>query len=224
MAFTPHLLISFGGSWIDEPGEVWECTLRARPQTDGEAPEDFALDDYLAYVEGNLATFWASASNKMMIKASLEFLKINPVGADGRYILPTTHVYDYSPVIQGGVVANGLPGYCSLAWTWETGRNRGRAHRGRMYPPNVVPLTSAMRVSDGNAADMAVTGQHLLTILDGGGSGIASQEVIPGVYSRIDGSHYDITGVSCDTIYDVQRRRKNRVTGDRQGPVPYAHP
>lgn len=224
MAYTPHVLVAFGGSWGFSTSEIWECTLRGGLVTGGPDPTDFDGDAYLGSVQGGLATWFGDTANHMSSLARLKWIKANAVGADGKYINPVTHVFDYSTAVSGSAVPGNLPGFCSLAYTWETGRARGTAHRGRMYTPNAFPLDTEFTVSPANGALNAQAGVALLEILDNSGSGISTQELTFGIYSRIDASHHDITGCSSDDTWDVQRRRKDRIPSVRSAVFPYAHP
>jgi hypothetical protein len=211
MAYTPHVLVSFGGSWTTDPKEVWECGIRVTADGGGGVTVD--CDAYLADIEAPLSTWFHDAGNGMMSTALLEWVKANHIGADGKYVDTTlTHVFDYSAPVAGAVGMKG-PGYCTLVYSWVTAAKRGRAHMGRIYPPNAsYPLISAFQVDSGSASAAALSGKGLIAIL-ANASGAAGTKPVPSVTSKIDGSIRPITGCRVDTIYDVQRRRKNRVTG-----------
>lgn len=221
--YTPHLLVAFGGGWSDSTTEVWECTLRARVQS-GDDPTAFDSDTYLAAVEGPLATWFAAGTSSMAGHATLKWIKCNAILANGKYAKPTTSVFDYGTPPVGGGPSLGMPGFCTLAYTWETGLARGRAHRGRMYPPNAWTLATAFTVSSTNAASNAAAGAALLHALDNGASGEPTQELVFGIFSGLDASHHDITAVTSDNIFDVQRRRKNRIPSVRSIETLYVHP
>lgn len=223
MAFTPHVLVSFGGSPTAFPREVWECSVRGIMVTGGPDPTDFDADAYLAAVGPLLIDWYVDSDNNMRTDMYLEWIKANAIGADGKYINPVSHTLDLSPQV-GTFSPGNQPGFCSFAYTWETGIARGRAHRGRMYPPNGYTMLNSYEISSANALAASQSASLLLSHLDNQASGESTQELVFGIYSRIDGTHHDIIGASADNIVDVQRRRKNRVDGTRSPVYPYAHP
>ena len=225
MSYTPHILVAFGGSWTAQPNEVWECTIRGMLVTGTGSEADFAGDAYLASIATPLSTWFAASTSHMRGDAVLQWVKANAIGADGKYLNPTeTFVHDYSPAVAGSATVTQLPGFCSLAYTWETGNVRGTAKRGRMYPPNAFNVVGAMSVSTTDATTSVTAAIALLHVIDNAASGISTQELIPSVMSRIDGAHHPIIGASSDTLWDVQRRRKNRATGTRSSNTSYVHP
>ena len=209
MAYTPHVLVAFGGTWTGETTELWENTIRLA----SEGPLGDALDEaaYMEAIATPLAT-WFNGANHMCSQAQLSFLKVNRINALGHYASSTdTNVHDYAAGTVVGASGVRGPQFCTLAYTWETAAKRGPAHRGRIYPPNATyDLVGSFRVSPANAVVNAVAGLDLLTVLHnaGGGSGLVG---FPIVASSIGGVIHPITGVTSDDVYDVQRRRKNRI-------------
>lgn len=221
--YTPHVLVEFGGSPVSYPGEIWACTLRGIMVTGGPDPTDFAADDYLEAVQSVLLTWWLDAANHTSANFYLKWIKANAIGADGKYINPVTHVYDYASPEPGSTAESNFAGFCTYAYTWETGIARGLAHRGRMYLPNAYPLVGGFETSASTTA-IAQSGSLLLSALDNQASGVSTQELVFGIYSRKSAAHHDIIGCSADSVVDVQRRRKNRIAGTRSPIYPYAHP
>lgn len=213
MAYTPHTLFAFGGSWSSNPEEVWECTVRL----DGNGGGGVTLDPeaYLASIATPMASWFSASVVTMDALAQLKWLKCNNVNAEGRYTdTTTTHVHDYSPAIAGST-DHKLPGFCSLAYTWETAVARGPGHRGRIYPPNAtMTTTGAFTVSDSLRTQNAQAGAQLLNTLKNL-SGPTGTRAIPVVASKIGGAIHAITGCTSDNVFDVQRRRKNRIKGAR---------
>jgi hypothetical protein len=209
VAYTDHVLVAFGGSWDNETSEIWESTVRM--SADGGGGVTLDPDAWLAAVAAPLFNWFGMGSAGMSSHATLKWLKCNHVGADGKYTdTGITHVHDYSPTTTGGVPQTG-PGYCTLAYTWETAVVRGPGHRGRIYPPNATyALATPFRVSSADRNLAAAAGEALLHIFRNS-AGAAGSKGTPVIASKIGGAIHDITGVTCDDVYDVQRRRKNRV-------------
>ena len=223
MAYTPHVLFAFGGSWVTDPSEVWECTVRLR--ADGGGGDTLNCAAYLTATATQMSSWFHASENYISTEATLRWIKANHIGADGTYVdKTTTNVYDYAVPSTGGVLQGGAPGFCSLAYTWETANARGPGHRGRIYPLNNVfnPL-GAFKVSNAMASANAVAAVMLLNALRASsGAGLTATPVIA---SKINGAIVDIVGATSDNIYDVQRRRKNRIVGTRSGlAVPGARP
>lgn len=221
MAYTPHVLVAFGGTWTDALSEVWECTVRIL--ADGGGGVTIDPDAYLADVAPQLGTWFSNAPNMMSNNAMLKWVKANHIKADGTYLDPAnTHVYDYGTAHQGGT-GNAIPGYCSLAYTWETAAARGPGHRGRIYPPNTVLGATAhtFTVTATQRDANAVAGAGVLAALKNT-AGANGTKGTPVVASKVNGALVHITGCTSDDVYDVQRRRKNRIKPTRSALVAFA--
>jgi len=218
MAYTPHVLVAFGGSWSNALTEIWECTVRL--SADGGGGDTLDPDGYISDIATGLATWYHGAG--MALSSQLKWVKVNHIGADGLYAdKTTTHVHDYSPPIAG-ITLGVAPGFCTLAYTWETAHARGPGHRGRIYPPNNAYATvSSFQVSAGDATANAEAGASLLAILKNS-AGAPGRKGTPVIASKVDASITPITGCTSDTVYDVQRRRKNRIVGTRSAVATFA--
>jgi hypothetical protein len=156
----------------------------------------------------------------MSTHALLRTLKCNHVGANGRYIDLVTHRHDYATPVAGTGVPN-VPGDCSLVYTWVTAIARGPAHHGRIYPPNIgVYMDKTFTVSNATASATATAAKGLLTVLSNPG-GAVGRKGTPIIASKLAGQIQVITGVTVDNTFDVQRRRKNRVSSVRSGIVAF---
>lgn len=221
MAYTPHVLFAMGGHWLSDPEEIWECTVRL--SADGGGGDTLDCDAYLAAIATPLKTWYSAAGTGMVGFANLEWIKANHIGTDGKYVdTGVTHIRDYTPVVSGGGVGV-APGYCTLAYTWETAVARGPGHRGRIYPPNATrALSGQFKVSNADATANSLNGAGLLAVLKNTAAGVAGTHGTPVVASKIGGAIHEITGCSSDNIYDVQRRRKNRIKGTRSAVAAFA--
>lgn len=227
--YTEHMLIAFGGGWVGEASDGWECTLRV--SSNGGSGGVLQEDNYLADIVPNLKTWFQGTGNYMSSYAQLAYVKANRVGADGRYVdKAITHRVDFSPV-TGGRAAVG-PQFTSICATLQTAALRGRGHVGRIYLPNAsIGTVTAMQISSATATGVCQSVVRLLQLIknpktvpsgwvDTFTPGSYDVSPIPAIYSGIDASVHVITGVSADTVYDVQRRRKEQVKGTRVATVP----
>jgi hypothetical protein len=171
---------------------------------------------YLTAIATPLATWFSASASKMCSLATLRFVKANNIDAAGHYAdATTTHVHDYADGIVGFAAPVG-PQFISRAITWETANARGPGHRGRIYPPNATVAigTSAFKTSGTDRDVNTAAGASLIGVLKNasGANGVKGKPVVA---SKVNGALVTITGVSSDDVYDVQRRRKNRIKGSR---------
>lgn len=216
--YTPHYLVAFGGDFVGETGEGWECTLRVTEASGGDVLDPVA---YLAAIKTPLSTWFAAATSKMTVESRLSWIKCNRIGPDGRYSdKANSHRTDYATPVSGSA-SSAAPAFISLAYTWETGNARGRAHRGRMYPPSGYNCSSAMQVSTTDRDAAAAAGKALLAVFANAAGSNVQTKPMPSIYSGLDATVHAITGVSVNSTYDVQRRRKAQVKGTRSAIVAF---
>lgn len=187
--------------------EIWECTLRA-VQADVQTQP---VSDPVAWLNGiktPLANWYAAANNLMSNSSTLDYIKANTIGPDGKYVSKTlTNRLDYSPKIAGGATQV-FPDVLSVCWSWRTDRQRGPGSKGRIYPPNMTTGVGAqMSIATTQQASHGAAAQRLLHLLEiGNGSTAAARLVIA---SSVDASNTPITRIVIGNILDVQRRRKS---------------
>lgn len=214
MTFPKHALIQFGGTLaeLSGPKEVWACGVRVYTG----APAGFWLNDPQAYankIATPLRTWFQLTANGMVSSASIEWVKVNNIRPDGKYNDATTHQAAITAG-NGGNPPIGVPSFCSVATTWETGLTRGLAHRGRVYLPNYMFSATGSQIPSASVDQVVAAGKALLNIINSNTDGTTL--VQPIVVSSVGaGATNLITGVSADNVYDVQRRRKNRLTATR---------
>lgn len=221
MPYSPHVLFAMQGTLTDAPGEMWECTMRLQLGAQN-GTDTLDIPAWLASIQTPLGAWFSAGASGMAIAARLNTIKANAIKADGTYLHPTnTNTLTYAtpkPGTQGGAV----PGFCSLCYTWHTSRNRPPGARGRMYPPNFGYLmfsSFTVQSSDLTAAQTAAKG--FLTVLANTAASNVALRAVPVIASKVDGSLQPVTGVSVNNVYDVQRRRKNRVQGARTAVVAF---
>lgn len=219
--FTPHTLVAFGGSLLGTTGkDGWQVGIRGG-SFNSPAQAFGNSDAFIAQLYPVLSAWFSDPGSKAHPDAKLEWLKINDIGADGKYKEAVTHRHDYSPAIASGFPTRNAPAYMSLAYTWETGLARGLAHRGRIYFPNSWPIAKGSEVAAADAAANAAYGELLLSKIVNA-SDVATTSVDrfnPCVYSSKNGAYNRITGVSSDCLYDEQHRRKEQTVTTRSSVV-----
>lgn len=214
MVYAPHTLVAFGGrlnaSLAGGVDEIWECTVRGvqlddhtRPVTNPQA--------YVDGVAGPLAAWYASVTSLMNGFSSLDFVKANSIGPDGKYSDPSTvHRHDYTPGIGGGLTPV-FPDIISCCWSWRSAKTRGPGSHGRIYPPNNTIGVSNNMALDSAARDRHLTAaQNLMHVLSVGDGDLA--EMTPVIASKVNATNTPITEIWIGSILDVQRRRKSAET------------
>lgn len=206
-----HYLVAFGGGVSTAADEVWQCGVRGLPGAG--YVDTFDPDTYLDEIQAALSSWFSNADNMMCSYANLQWVKCNQIAADGTYVDPTTHVHYYGTPVAGGTsLLHPLDN--SLVMTWGSEKTHGPGTYGRIYPPNsTYTLAGAFTVGDADAIKNATAGKALLTVLNNHSS--SSSVFGPCIVSKRNATATEITRVSSDNIYDVQRRRKNRASGAR---------
>jgi hypothetical protein len=213
-SYHPHTLVTFGGTLnVAQPDhEIWQCGVRVMKPGNPGAPLD-DHDAYLASINAGLATWFGIQDAPSIPNAArLEWVKANPIQADGTYSDDVTHLYDYPAPVPGGMQnPTVVPDILCVCLSWQT-RKAIRRHQyathGRIYPPNygVYGQAGAMRLNAGQSAAWAARGAALLTILAG-----TTVPAIPVIASGHGGEYEHITGCRVGDVYNVQRRRKSAV-------------
>lgn len=205
VAYTPHILVQWGGRLLNPilGADIWTNSVRAHWTNSGGIT---TMEGYLNEMSPNLKTWFIGANSGMASIATLDFVKANQINAAGHYVDPVTHVRFYPAGTVGGAAPT-APQFTSVVWSWETPIVRGKAAKGRIYPPNFTG-TSPEFAGALNAQQQQNNLTSALALL----AVIANRDaswITPAIYSESSGEHQDITGVRVGNVMDVQRRRKN---------------
>lgn len=206
-----HDLMVFGGSLYQT--EQWSMSLRMEPSSDGVVPYQESLDNAAAIV----STWWTSGAYSTS-KATLEFLKLNRIGTDGKYMNPSmTYLHEYPTPLAGPVAGAGFPAQVSLVATLTTGAVRGLAAKGRIFLPAVAaPVGADGRIQATEATSYAQSVANLLTNLNGA-PGLGRVMVISNVR---EGAARPVTGVQVGRVYDTMRSRRTSLVEEPPAAVP----
>lgn len=225
MAYAPHLLVQIAGDIVSEgdPVEIWSMGFRCIATADAAPSTPLTAtvadqEDYADYLETNWVNtlhnngFIQVAGQTVKIKT----LKVNAIGADGKYVNDVTTVRDLSLDFGGSTVTLSYPLQVSKVLTLETGKTRGLGHRGRVYvpgPKNVMSTPGLFSIATQERTAWA-TFVGLLRYSTGAGAFNVDPAVVSG--SGDPSSNWNrITGISMDNRFDVQRRRANDIQGVR---------
>jgi hypothetical protein len=208
--YTPHTLIEWGGS-LKEVGtddEIWANGVRGLSIANVPTPNPA---DLMASIAGPLATWFAAANSFHSSSSDLKWVKVNSIGADGKYSDSGTNVHDYAtPVL--GTAAPAAPSFLSVALSWYTAQSRPPGAFGRIYPPNYgCPIFVGSTIQAADQTLLAAQGKALLDLMLLPGVSDDQQSFVPAVVSNVGGVHHAITGCRVGNLWDTQRRRKNAV-------------
>jgi len=202
-----HKLLTFHGtSWSPNP-ETWQIGFRIA-QTNGlisQAMVDSARDAF--------STLWSSTTINVPNVHKFAYAKLALIGTDGKYpegIDP--YISDKVPDQAGpGGAGLGWPPQCAIAVSLTTSRDRGLAHRGRVYYPPISALwgtdgtistTQTLALANGfktliNSLN-AITDLGVVCVFSKGGK--ANTPV-----------HRVVLGVEVGNVIDTQRRRRRQI-------------
>lgn len=151
----PHVKIAWGGSIGDPKAEVWANSLAWAPKdldmsgviSDGLAREQANILGLATAIQQWFQTPTTFQGQDRTLKgagvspmAKLEWVKLNAVGADGKYLFPSNTYFFPAKISGGGVHVDNSGAYrppwqMTTAITLRTTVARGRGSKGRIYPP-----------------------------------------------------------------------------------------
>jgi hypothetical protein len=143
--------------------------------------------------------------------ATLAWLKVNNIGADGKYSNKSvTNRYDYANPGAGPVTAAGQCPMITLAYTFTSLRARGPGSKGRIYLPLNLPAQYSSTLS--TVANYVTHAKNLLAAIQRPvGAASNANGVFPIIASGRNAQNFQINGVRVGNVMDVQRRRKNAI-------------
>nr|CRY97259.1 hypothetical protein [uncultured prokaryote] len=216
MAYKPHTLVAFGGTLKDGGlNEIWQVGIRVVQPAGSGAPTE-PLTDPAAYMEGISLVLgdWYGGSVLHTSEATLDWLKVNNIGADGKYSDPSSsNVYDYSPKITPTGDAL-YPNVLCTAYSWLTDVARGPGRTGRIYLPNnaaALATPGGMLLNAGSPGAMLTDALALLDVINNTASPDTGEPAQPVVASKVNATNSNITSVRIGNVLDMQRRRKNKL-------------
>lgn len=213
MTYAPHVLIAFGGRLFET--EEWSCSLRMVLQTGtvGEYPRlrTWAQDN-VEDIASDIALWFGLADSRISSAARLDYVKCNPIGPDGRYFFEEETIevrYTAAESIPGAVTPG--PAQDSVVVSLLTDAQRGRAHRGRFYPPTgyIAPNAATGRLSSSDTTTMAESAATLINNLnDQPGLDLEDPTIVIASSLGTPGPVRPVTRVAVGNVVDTQRRRR----------------
>lgn len=191
---------------------TWSGTL-AQAVNGGSEIFTFSIADQSANTPEELAPLAGEAlagvwgALQVSAFASLTGCTVEAISAAGK----VTSSFHHAITPQVGGNTNGYPTILCNAVTLETAtpNGKGKLVRGRIYPPATMSQVIGSTGTTSDATNYAKAWANGLKAVNDAGASLCVAS------STAGGQLAPITGTSCDTIVDTQRRRKNHVTGHR---------
>lgn len=214
-----HRIVMIGSLYAD----TWNTTLAMIPTGGGPLPavSDELLEDVALAIGDWFNNPFGGASPTgvgIIDRVKLSSVKVNRIGADGKYMDAETkeHVF---PTPIAGSVSVGVAPQLTLAATLRGVNERARAGRGRMYiPPSTACTAVAIdgRITAADALSHAKGFNYLLGMLDDVylSAGVGA---VAGIASKVGtGAFQGVQQVSVGRVIDTIRSRRNKLDEDPQ--------
>lgn len=199
---NPFLRLVFGGPLFTV--EEWSCSLALIEEEPGgehpaypETVPQGVIDAVTAFIVSGLISS----------DAKLGWIKLNPIGTDGRYMTNQTVRWDDATPAAG----TGNTGYIpqtALVVSLQTGFARGYAHSGRFY----LPVPDVYPAADGVVAEATITPYvtAATTFLEALNTALTGFRV--GVVSNVGtGAEREVTNVRVGRVLDTMRSRRTKI-------------
>lgn len=198
MAVTGNLhKIAFGGPLSGS--EEWSCGFHFL------SPDSVNINSTL--LNDAVSQWFLRLSSSLQAGAKLTYLKANQINpVTGLYVNPANpNTFFYSPELSAPAGNGYGPPHMTLAVSTFTALARGRASKGRFYPPTNLAFGFNGLGKVGSTASIATSAAQLLTDINGAASGSAV------VFSKVGQSTSEILGVKVGDVMDVQQRRRRNL-------------
>lgn len=199
---NPFLRLVFGGSLYDV--EDWSASLSLIEEEPGGAHPDYPETVPAGVISACTAMI---QTTKTSSAAKLKWIKLNPIGTDGKYMTLQTVRHDYVTPISGSGGSGVFP-QIALAVSLMTPFARGRAHAGRFYlpAPDLVASTGGLI----GTSDAGIVAGQATTFLNALNSALSGFRV--GIVSNLDdGVEREVTHVRVGQVADTIRSRRNKL-------------
>lgn len=210
MAYPNNFVkVTFGGT-IYSQADIWTCGINyGSPDgdIDLQALKNTAAKNTLP---NHVREWFTDTRSQISNRATLEWVKLAYIGADGKYELDAD-IFEYDDLVTGSVATSSyvpIPQH-TTAISFNSEVRRGAGRFGRIYPPlNGVVYNDGM-VSTEGANQMRDAAAKLLANM-GVALSLTSQGYLPPIIaSQRTEKHNEIVGVRVGRVVDTQRTRRN---------------
>jgi hypothetical protein len=220
---TFHRLVVIG----DQYGDTFNWTMSIIPKTEGLMGAEPVTQAFCTLVANVVGLWWrdsspAGAPINGHASAGITSVKLNRIGANGKYADEETREYVF-PTRQQGNVAGNPPAQLAVAVSLLTAVDRGRAHRGRFYLPALstfIALGTDGRATASAAGIAAAAGKRLVDQINDLYDALPvtdTSRMRVGVASDIGGGTFrEATCVAVGRVPDTMRSRRSSLVEDAQ--------
>ena len=203
----PHLYITVGWAVSGIASEQGQFGIRV-------AQTDFPSEGDRNAIATATQAMWVDTDVDISAQFLLHEIKFAQIGTDGRYPPESESIILDMGNVPGGQPSNSLfPLQVSHVASLFTSAVRGRGHRGRIYlPPINIALTTQMQWQ---GAQVNLRAGKIAAMLSAWNTALEGDVAV--MSKEGTGTVRAITGVSCGTRPDVQRRRA-RQQAETYGP------
>lgn len=221
LTYPPHLRLQWGGVLGTPPVEIFSNTVRYMYGQVGRNPSEADLQACADAVAPILSGWFVNPKSIIGADAHLTYLKVTHILGTGKQSTQNTPEHEFFN-ISGANVATAPIWEQTYCLTLRTNNRRGRASKGRIFPPlsGPPPASGSPYCGDADSNGMAQTFANFLsqaahavqdTLEDGGAHG-SFGVISPGNSTKgtVEMATY-YAYVECDEVADIQHRRTNRV-------------
>lgn len=202
----------FGGRLAVD--ETWACSIHFCTGTIETLDDSILLPGY----EAPLRDWFTRQYSYIAANATLDYIKFNQVNkSDGKYTASgESNTLVLAVPAVGGLGTKNTPPQLTQAVTWHTDVDRGRASKGRIYPPGNIFLADGAAMGSDGLTNQGFTGlmadsyQELLSELNA-----VSAEATACVWSQVGQTARAIERVSVGRVIDTQKRRRKNLGEER---------
>jgi hypothetical protein len=170
------------------------------------APQATVAPDEISQAFADDIAAWFTGTSNISQAARLETLKVNLIGPNGKYVLPSTVRYDWTAPLPQPSSQSNFPFQVAVAVTFAAGSMRGRASKGRMYIPTPAGGVEAPAngIPDAYVSSYLLAARALADICEEHCPGWAH-----GLVSNLgSGAQSIVTEYRCGRVYDTIRSRR----------------
>lgn len=189
-------------------GEQWTWSLsfieNFGPST---APTEVPADVITA-----VQTFHQSSAVALGSGVTLDAIKLNEIGVDGRYTNSSATVEHFFDPPEGAAGTIQLPPQCATAVSLLTGKTRGLAHRGRFYVPRLGRTVGTDgRLTTSDQSDLLTAAAAMVGSLN---TALGPDYVCGVVSDRRTGAQQVVTELAVGRVVDTIRSRRRKLVED----------
>ena len=189
-------------------GETWTWSMSFGSDFGPATPPEEVPEGVLTAIE----TFHGSSAVALGSGVTLNAVKLNMIGTNGRYVNPSDtveHVYE-TPKNAPGTIQ--LPPQCATAVSLLTNFKRGLAHRGRFYVPRLgFPVGADGRLTTSDRSSLLTAAAAMVDSLN---DALGPDFFCAVTSDRREGAQRRVSGLAVGRVVDTMRSRRRGLDED----------